>query len=235
MASYQINNTKKHAQIDKINTHSIMTKKELKQTQEFIMKESLCLTYMYGLDNSKEPLMTRPEAKKDDNSYKPNIQDAINTDIPGLGAFLKIGNGAIRVAPSVFKLSKVSINKGLDVSDNIGRRTYLYLKSTVIPAVNSTYDDFTFGTINQVNKISPNATNKYVTNSSTATSAVDDFVNSAIPGIPITNKSGSIGWTSTATTVYLESTKSDIENGIKLIKSIQEKIINLFEKENNDK
>ena len=64
-----------------------MTKNELTQTQGLIMKESLGLTYMDGIDNSKVPLMTQSQAKEDDYSYVPNIQDAINPDIIGAGVF----------------------------------------------------------------------------------------------------------------------------------------------------
>ena len=235
--------------INKTKTNIIMTKNELIQTQGFIMKESICLTYMDGLDNDKLPLLTQTQTKKEDHNYIVNIQDSINPDIIGVGAFLKIG----KVAPSVFNSSKTILNKGIATYDAEGRQTSIFINSTVKPSVfsglkhnkdtvvtiknsvTSTYYNVTFGTMNQFNKIAPNTTNKYLTNSSKVRSNTDDFINSAIPGITISNKTGTLGWAATATTVYLESTKADIENGVKLIKSIPEKIKNLFEKENNDK
>ena len=191
--------------INKTKTNTIMTKNELTQTQGFIMKESLGLTYMDGIDNSKVPLMTQSQDKEDDYSYVPNIQDAINPDIIGAGAFLKIG----KVAPSVFNSSKTILNKGTATYDAAGRQTSIFINSTVKPSVfsglkhnkdtvfaiknsvTSTYDNVTFGTMNQFNKIAPNTTNKYLTNSSKVNEGILDSVSDyTLLGIPSPSKIG---------------------------------------------
>ena len=182
--------------INKTKTNTIMTKNELTQTQGFIMKESLGLTYMDGIDNSKVPLMTQSQAKEDDYSYVPNIQDAINPDIIGAGAFLKIG----KVAPSVFNSSKTILNKGIVTYDAAGRQTSIFINSTVKPSVFSglKHNKDTVVAIKNFTKEIYNRPNT-VSN----ISFVDDAFNSALPhGAPSSSYGGLFGF---GTIQYLDS------------------------------
>ncbi|NQY21971.1 MAG: hypothetical protein HRT40_11825, partial [Campylobacteraceae bacterium] len=170
--------------INKTKTNTIMTKNELTQTQGFIMKESLGLTYMDGIDNSKVPLMTQPEAKKDNHSYLPNTQDAINPDIVGAGAFLKIGNGAIKFTPSVFNSGKTILNKGIATYDTAGRQTSIFVNSTVKPSINAGVKR-NQGAINDIEGIGNYYYNKIPGSKYYKPEDIDAFSNPSMPGYGI--------------------------------------------------
>jgi filamentous hemagglutinin len=97
----------------------------------------------------------------------------------------------------------------------------------IIQKSGQVYDDMTLGTINQFNNFAPNLTSKYLGNSTTLTNNTNDFISSALPGIPENNWVGGIGW-SAASAYYWEDTIDTVKKDIDLIKSIPTKIEQLI-------
>jgi hypothetical protein len=179
------------------------TKAQIDEAYNYLINNSQGLyftdVYKEGMINQK--MFTSTQEQFNNSDYNPNssvgLEDSSLTFVPTVKVGQTVGNATKDVSPVIIKKT------------------------------GQVYDDVTFGTINQFNNVAPNLTSKYLNNPTTLINNTNDFISSALPGIPENNWIGGIGW-SAASAYYWEDTIDTVKKDIDLIKSIPTKIEQLI-------
>ena len=179
------------------------TKAQIDEAYNYLLNNSQGQTFIdtYKEDMISQQLFTSTKEQFNNSNYNPNssvgLEDSSLTFVP-----------TVKVGQTLTTTTK-------EVSPIIIQKT------------GQLYDDVTLRTITQFNNLAPNLTSKYLNNPTVLTNNTNDFISSALPGIPENNKAGFIGW-SAASTYYWEDTIDTVKKDIDLIKSIPSKIEQLM-------
>ena len=110
---------------------------DLKKAQDFLTSTSEGKTFMDGIDNPSKQLFTDTKKNKDNHSYKPNIQDALEHDFAIIPAIRPIVKTTTKVLPTVFNAGKNTLNKVDDIYLNTGIKSDNFMNTVVKPKVDS--------------------------------------------------------------------------------------------------
>ncbi len=185
------------------NVFIVRKKKILNESYNYLISSSkgLYFTDVYKEDMTTQPYFTSTDEQYKNSNWKPDSS-------------IRLEDASLTFVPTV-KVGQILTTTTKEISPIIIQKT------------GQLYDDVTLRTITQFNNLAPNLTSKYLNNPTVLTNNTNDFISSALPGIPENNKAGFIGW-SAASTYYWEDTIDTVKKDIDLIKSIPSKIEQLM-------
>ena len=146
------------------------TKAQIDEAYNYLLNNSQGETFIdaYKEDMTAQSYFTSTKEQFNNSNYNPNssvgLEDSSLTFVPTV----KVGQ---TLTTTTKEISPIIIQKTGQV-----------------------YDDVTLRTINQFNNVAPTLTSKYLNNPTVLTNNTNDFISSALAGIPENNKWGSKGF-----------------------------------------